>query len=113
MDKTLECPERLALLPQEDEQYEDLRVADETRTYHVVCRVPLDDAPVPDYNDLQWRSARQIVKRWNSHEPLLTALKELHALVKGESPSLLNEDSGGDARLALKIEALIENEGVK
>ena len=30
-------------------------------------------------------------------------LAELHALVRGECPSLLNEDSGGDARLALAI----------
>lgn len=39
-------------------------------------------------------------------------LKELHALVKGECPSLLNEDSGGDARLALQIEeALTDMKG--
>ena len=38
---------------------------------------------------------------------LLAALKELHALVRGECPSLLNEDSGGDARLDLAIEAAI------
>ena len=47
-------------------------------------------------------------------------LRELYTLVKGECPSLLNEDSGGDARLALAIEAALlaaparqqqENEG--
>lgn len=32
------------------------------------------------------------------------ALRELHALVKGECPSLLDEDSGGNSRLAMEIE---------
>lgn len=36
-------------------------------------------------------------------EPL-DLLRELHAMVKGECPSLLNEDSGGNGDLALKIE---------
>lgn len=35
---------------------------------------------------------------------LREALRELHAVVCGECPSLLDEDSGGDARLALQIE---------
>lgn len=39
---------------------------------------------------------------------LRTALMELHAVVKGECPRLLNEDSGGDAKLAMEIEALIQ-----
>lgn len=39
---------------------------------------------------------------------LRTALMELHAVVKGECPSLLNEDSGGDAKLAMEIEALTQ-----
>lgn len=40
------------------------------------------------------------------------ALKELYAVVKGECPSLLDEDSGGDSRLALEIEsALAKAEG--
>lgn len=38
---------------------------------------------------------------------LLDALENLFALVKGECPSLLNEDSGGDAELCLKIEKAI------
>jgi hypothetical protein len=38
---------------------------------------------------------------------MLAALKELHALVRGECPSLLNEDSGGDARLDLSVRAVI------
>lgn len=35
------------------------------------------------------------------------ALKELHAMVWGECSSLLNEDSGGDAKLDLKIKDII------
>lgn len=35
------------------------------------------------------------------------ALQELHAMVWGECPSLLNEDSGGNARLDHDIRALI------
>ncbi len=31
-------------------------------------------------------------------------LQELVALVRGESPRLLNEDSGGDAELSIKID---------
>lgn len=38
---------------------------------------------------------------------LYAALAELHASVRGECPSLLNEDSGGDAALALRIEAAL------
>lgn len=34
-------------------------------------------------------------------------LRELHALVQGECPSLLNEDSGGDAALASHIDAAL------
>ena len=36
-------------------------------------------------------------------QELKTLLAELHALVWGESPSLLNDDSGGDGELDLKI----------
>ena len=38
---------------------------------------------------------------------LLEALKELYAQVKGECPSLLNEDSGVDAELDSQIRAAI------
>jgi hypothetical protein len=37
-----------------------------------------------------------------------TALAELYATVVGECPSLLNEDSGGNSRLALEIEDLLK-----
>lgn len=38
---------------------------------------------------------------------LLGALKELSAVVRGECPGILNEDSGGDAELAMRIEDAI------
>ena len=38
---------------------------------------------------------------------LLGALEELYAMVWGECPRLLNEDSGGDARLDSKIKDAI------
>jgi hypothetical protein len=39
---------------------------------------------------------------------LQEALKELHAMVMGECPSLLDEDSGGNARLDADIHALLD-----
>lgn len=53
------------------------------------------------------RLAQQIVKAVNNHDALVDALTELHAQVRGECPSLLNEDSGGDARLSMEIERLL------
>lgn len=44
-------------------------------------------------------------------DALRAALSELYATVNGECPSLLNEDSGGCARLAIEIEALLASEG--
>ena len=45
---------------------------------------------------------------------LAANLNELRALVKGESPQLLNEDSGGDARLDASIDkALAAFEAMK
>jgi hypothetical protein len=41
----------------------------------------------------------------------LRLLGELHALVKGECRSLLDEDSGGDARLDLDIRAALAAQG--
>lgn len=35
------------------------------------------------------------------------ALRELYAMIKGECPSLLNEDSGGNARLDMAIESAL------
>ena len=43
---------------------------------------------------------------------LYAALRDLAALVRGECPSTLNEDSGGDAALSLRIDgALAKAEG--
>lgn len=47
-------------------------------------------------------------KLQQENERLREALKELHAMVKGECPSLLDEDSGGNARLDMQIEQAIE-----
>lgn len=38
---------------------------------------------------------------------LEAVLRELTAMVRGECPSLLNEDSGGCARLSIEIDALL------
>ena len=38
----------------------------------------------------------------------LACLRDLHATVKGESPSLLNEDSGGDGKLDIRILGALE-----
>ena len=43
-------------------------------------------------------------------ERLKAALSELHAVVKGEAPQLLDGDSGGDAQLDIQIEALLKKE---
>lgn len=40
---------------------------------------------------------------------LLDALQQLHALVWGECPSLLNEDSGGNSALDMQIQGAIES----
>ena len=40
-------------------------------------------------------------------ERLRAALTELAAMVRGECPSLLNEDSGGCARLSIEIDELL------
>lgn len=43
---------------------------------------------------------------------LLECLRELYAIVRGECPSLLNEDSGGNAELELAIiDAIAKAEG--
>ncbi len=40
-------------------------------------------------------------------ERLRSTLAELVALVRGECPSLLNEDSGGDAALSIAIDEVL------
>ena len=46
----------------------------------------------------------------DENEALRNVLHELYATVQGECPSLLSEDSGGDALLALKIEELLNKD---
>lgn len=61
----------------------------------------------PDGTDLRdLESTFSLARR--EREEMDAALRELHAMVWGECPSLLNEDSGGSARLDLKIRALLE-----
>lgn len=40
---------------------------------------------------------------------LREALEDLFAVVRGECPSLLNEDSGGDGELSIRIEDLLSS----
>lgn len=47
-------------------------------------------------------------KAWEQRDKLLSALKELYALVWGECPSLLNEDSGGDVKLDEAVKKAID-----
>lgn len=59
------------------------------------------------------RDSRDRMKEaWESAEIDLnrckTALTELRAIVKGECPSLLNEDSGGNGELDLQIAELLK-----
>jgi hypothetical protein len=51
---------------------------------------------------------RQKLARLSMHVELIAVLEELHAMVRGECPSLLNEDSGGNAQLDLKITELLQ-----
>ena len=52
--------------------------------------------------------ADAVIAEYAAHEQrLASALREIHATVKGECPSLLDEDSGGNARLDLEIESLL------
>jgi Lar family restriction alleviation protein len=64
-------------------------------------------------------SRENVVAAWNRRSPspavlaLVEACRELLAQVRGECPSLLNEDSGGDARLSIGIDealAAVERE---
>lgn len=55
-----------------------------------------------DYDEAQLTAATSL------HAELVAALTELHAMVRGECPSLLDEDSGGSARLDMEITALLQ-----
>jgi DNA repair exonuclease SbcCD ATPase subunit len=60
-----------------------------------------------DYELREWKASQRAESAEASRDALREALKELRAVVLGECPSLLNEDSGGDARLALQIDKLL------
>ncbi len=42
-----------------------------------VARLPLDDAPVRDYNEQQAAIARRMVMVWNAHDELVVMLREI------------------------------------
>jgi hypothetical protein len=47
---------------------------------------------------------------YTANTKALNALRELYTMVQGECPGLLNEDSGGNAELALEIESLLNED---
>lgn len=61
--------------------------------------------PTPDGYWTPWHEATTKI------EQLRGTLAELAALVRGECPALLNEDSGGDARLSMEIDELLREQG--
>ena len=79
----------------------------------------LDRAERAEAESSKWQSAfhdavnkgdsaeSELVRVKAEREATLELLAELHAMVKGECPSLLNEDIGGDARTALAIEEML------
>lgn len=74
-------------------------------TWRVGGKIPLnvyeDDKPMFQCHTPE--DATRVVGLLNGALRTQGALKELHAIVWGECPSLLNEDSGGDARLDCEI----------
>lgn len=54
------------------------------------------------------REAEPFLTDNSNQEKPKKLLKELYILVKGECPSLLNEDSGGDSKLAIEIEEILK-----
>lgn len=53
------------------------------------------------------RGKREIERLRAERDEAVELLRELVALVHGECPSLLDEDRGGDVRLALHIDAFL------
>lgn len=51
--------------------------------------------------------AARLKELTEQRDQLRAALKELHAMVWGECPSLLNEDSGGSSRLDMDCEVAL------
>ena len=65
-------PDKWRVAPQDSDPYEPIRVED-ARTAETICKLWLDDAPVPEYNAKQRNRARLIA----AAPELLEALKEL------------------------------------
>lgn len=49
-----------------------------------------------------------MVKEEKRRDKAISVLVDLAALVRGECPRLLNEDSGGDANLDMEIDAVLQ-----
>ena len=54
------------------------------------------------------RNLAEAMKAEAKRDALAALLRELVALVRGECPSLLNEDSGGDAKLSCDIDEALK-----
>lgn len=65
----------------------------------------LEGRPIP-LSEWQQMEAALAAERAIS-DKLAEALRELRALVRGECPSLLNEDSGGNGELDIEIDATL------
>jgi hypothetical protein len=73
----------------------------EYRDAQWVCKYLYDKAE-RELTDARAEVARKLFDR------AMSALKELTAQVRGECPQLLNEDSGGDARLDMELHELFK-----
>lgn len=56
------------------------------------------------------RVSQHMQKLIDENVKLRAALEELHSLVQGECPRLLNEDSGGSATVAAMVEDALKEE---
>jgi hypothetical protein len=95
-----------ALTRERDEARASLR--DDERTLRQIS-VKLSDAGCPSMTILEgvnWLVEHEATLR-AQHRAAVEALEDLAATVRGECPSLLNEDSGGDAELAMRIDAIL------
>ena len=84
-------------------------VEERTRFAASAVRKGLPFALVTADEILRDLAARQLDEAADEIARLREMLSELHDLVWGECPSLLNEDSGGDAGLDLRINAALED----
>lgn len=73
----------------------------------IQSRLPLFDLELEVLREIILTAIEDAAAIQTAAPDLLAALEELDALVRRESPALLEEDSGGDARVARKIEDAI------